>query len=139
MPFAFAQSYVNSQTNPIWSNTFSVPGYSQSGDAITCGVKSLQVQSGLVGTELFGTVSSNQPIDFWVMSLAEINAWSSWASKGSGVTVCSKASPPGSQVNARAITSYSMAWTVPDSQTYYFIFWNPGSTSTTVSFSYWTQ
>jgi hypothetical protein len=130
-----------SQSNPIWSNTFSVPGYSTSGDySVTCGFKTLQVQSGLVGTKLFGTVSSSQPINFWVMSLAEINAWTGgWSAKGNPAHVCAEASPPGTQVSARAITSYSMAWTVPDSQTYYFIFWNIGSVASTVLFSYWTQ
>ena len=140
MPSASAQASVNSQSNPIWSNTFSVPGYSMSGDSVTCGVESLQVQSGLAGTQLFGTVSSSQPINFWVMSNAEIHAWTSgWSAKGSPSHVCGSANPPTTQVRATMITSYSMTWTVPDSETYYFIFWNTGSGPSTVSFSYWSQ
>lgn len=139
-PPAFGQLAVMSQSNPIWSNTFSVPGYSMSGDSVRCGVESLQVQSGLTGTKLFGAVSSSQSINFWVMSDAEINAWtSSWSAKSSPSHVCAAANPPKAQVRATEITSYSMSWRVPDSETYYFIFWNIGSGPATVSFSYWTE
>lgn len=139
MPSAHGQSSVNSQSNPIWSNSFTVPGYSMSGDSVSCGVESLQLQSGLAGAEIFGTLSASPGINFWVLSLAQIKAWGSVSAKGSPSHVCSVDRPPSSDVAAIGVTSYSWHWTVPDSGQYYFIFWNPGGVASAVSFSYWSQ
>jgi hypothetical protein len=139
-PYAYSQAYMTTATSTIYSNAFVVSKYSNSGGSITCFYQDIQLAEGLAGTELFGTVSASGPINFWVLSTSQFNGFktASLPSRGTGSAVCSRLVPPTARVAAKGITSYSLDWTVPDSDAYYFVFSNPGSIDAIVTFSYWS-
>ncbi len=131
------QSYVTTYviTNTIQNQQFDVPGYTSSG----CYYSDIQLEEGYVGTELFGTVQASQPINFWVLSSSQLQRLQAVELTSKGGGVCGKVVPPSAHVAANGITSYSMDWTVPDSDNYYFVFWNPRITDTNISFTCWSQ
>lgn len=140
-PHVYSQAYVTTSTQTIFSNEFVVSGYSKGG-TITCFFQEAQLQPGLAGTTLEGTVTTTTPIYFYVLSSSELNGYLAAESGGRGPAgICDKLKPPSAHLTYYVSSAYSyrMRWTVPDSNDYYFVFANPGTTDAFVTFNCWSE
>lgn len=89
--------------------------------------------TGFGGQELFGSVTSDNKIDFYIMTPQQYDDF-----KQGGGTSCST-NPSNGLVVASATSSYSLDWTLPaGGGTYYFVFYNEGSLDASVNFAAWT-
>jgi len=86
--------------------------------------------AGWVGTEFFGSVTATLPIQFAIMNQAQYNTFSSHTYKANACRLAAEA-----VVYQGSVTNYSLDWVVPDGDTYYFIFFNPNSATTSVTFT----
>jgi len=122
---------MTSTSNAIRLNPFTVPGRA----ARSCYFSYYNWDStGFGGKQLLGSMTSNNKIDFYVMTPQQFSSF-----QEGGGTSCSD-NPSNGLVAAGETTSYSLDWSVPVSEgTYYFVFYNDGSLEANVNFAAWTK
>ena len=141
-PYAYSQSYVMTTTNQIYRNQFIVSGNVEV--SIDCEVQdyyqALQFPHAFAGSQLFGNVTTNNPITLYVLNSSEFKLFLPRASPGNGSgSFCARFSPQDTHLTVKITNFSSMHWIVPASDTYYFVFVNRGSVDAAVSLTYWTQ
>jgi hypothetical protein len=121
-------------TSMAYSNTFSIQGASGYPDK-TCYYHAIELGTGWEGTKLYGSVAATNGISFGILNSVQYNQYITgpgWRGAICKFTAQSVLSP------GTRITQYSFNWTVPNSDTYCFVFFNPNDVNVQITFDVWT-
>lgn len=131
IPSASSQGVlVTTSTETAYSNSFTVQGT----DTGFCYFQAVKLATEWDGSELFGSVTATVPIQFAIMNQAQYNSTNGHVFKSNNCRLAAEAI-----MYQDSVTHYTVDWVVPDSGTYYFIFFNPNSASTSVTFGLWAR
>lgn len=112
-------------------NPFTVSGHSGS----SCYYKYYAWDStGFEGQELLGNLTSDNKIDFYVMSEGQFSNFQAVSGR-----TCQSMQGNG-LVNALGVTTYALNWVIPtEGGTYYLVFYNPYAKAAAINLVAWTE